>query len=164
MGGSQCSVLRTKPWKTWPSASHDQRPWTSLGVWEIEVERRANEGWGMELNEHPSGLGLTIGNITEGLALDRWNRESKWVQPGDVIVGCEPDVGVAPMLQRLRTAQRVRFTILRWFGDPSCVRFEVGGPEGSVSTNGASEHVLGERSVKVRAKVSHPFFRHCRVF
>lgn len=98
---------------------------TSLGVWEIEVERRADEGWGMELNEHPSGLGLTIGNITEGLALDRWNRESKWVQPGDVIVGCEPDVGVAPMLQRLRTAQRVRFTILRWFGDPSCVRFEV---------------------------------------
>uniref|UniRef100_A0A7S0ZQF8 J domain-containing protein n=1 Tax=Noctiluca scintillans TaxID=2966 RepID=A0A7S0ZQF8_NOCSC len=98
---------------------------TSLGVWEIEVEKRADEGWGMELNEHPSGLGLTIGNITEGLALDRWNRASKWVQPGDVIVGCEPDVGVAPMLQRLRTAQRVRFTILRWFGDPSCVRFEV---------------------------------------
>jgi len=100
------------------------------GVWEAEVERFEQEGWGMELREQmpcrgSGGLSvLRIEGITPGLAVDRWNRSEaavgKWpIAPGDLIVASEPEVGHAQVLARLRAVRRTRITLLRWHSGPA---------------------------------------------
>ncbi|CAE8742047.1 unnamed protein product, partial [Polarella glacialis] len=102
------------------------------GVWEIDLQRLPDEGWGMELREQetttPSGPRsagvLRVHSVAHGMAVDRWNRMQdpghRWrVQPGDVLVACEPEVSPARVLGRLKTTQHARLTLLRWHQGPA---------------------------------------------
>jgi hypothetical protein len=116
------------------------------GIWEAEVERYAHEGWGMELREivragNAPGTGiLRIETVHPEGAIDRWNtnssgRRSQWaIEPGDMIVGVNPEVGHNPIVKKLKESHRVRLTLLRWnagpapdsqAADPSKLCFEV---------------------------------------
>lgn len=101
------------------------------GVWEAEVERRPDEGWGMELKEHvptggrPGSGCLRIEGIQPGGAVDRWNTVgsgagSSWViEPGDWIVAAAPAVGHNETVKKLKASHQVRLTLLRWHAGPA---------------------------------------------
>jgi len=93
------------------------------GVWEIEVGKTPGEGWGLELSTpgpHRSAV-LSIQAVGTG-AIQKWNesQETQWrVQPGDLLVACEPEVEPMRILKRLRDVQSVRLTLLRWHTGPA---------------------------------------------
>ncbi|CAK0794522.1 unnamed protein product, partial [Prorocentrum cordatum] len=98
------------------------------GVWEADMERLPDEGWGLQLQECGSGSSsrgapaLRVDGVTEGLAVARWNagRGARWaVEPGDLVVACEPEVGAAGVAAMLRDRQRVRLMLLRWHAGPA---------------------------------------------
>lgn len=96
------------------------------GVWEVEIERHSDEGWGLQLQECGSSSrgapALRVDGVAEGLAVARWNegRGARWaVEPGDLVVACEPEVGAAGVFTMLRDRQRVRLTLLRWHAGPA---------------------------------------------
>ncbi|CAE7260610.1 unnamed protein product [Symbiodinium necroappetens] len=117
------------------------------GVWEIDIRRSENQGWGLELSEvmmttpaGPRSAGvLRVQRVAEEAALGQWNssQDSQWcVEPGDLLVACEPEVEPKQILRRLRGAQEVRLTFLRWHkgaapepealpSEPGRSRFEV---------------------------------------
>ncbi|CAL1160182.1 unnamed protein product [Cladocopium goreaui] len=105
---------------------HLERPASKAapGVWEIEVAKSANEGWGLELFStpgHSSPSVLNVRAVGPG-AIQRWNenQETLWrVQPGDLLLACEPEVEPLRILKRLQDVHRVRLTLLRWHKGPA---------------------------------------------
>lgn len=99
------------------------------GIWEATVERAPGEGWGVQLTEQPlvrgpSGCGpLVVEAVAENMAIDRWNQQAPsttWpVKVGDLIVGCEDEVGHDNVLAKLKESHRVRLTLLRWHAGPA---------------------------------------------
>lgn len=102
------------------------------GVWEVEVERAPDEGWGMELVQYqvtspegPCSAGvLQVHNIADGSVIDRLNSErddkQQWkIQVGDLLIACEPEVGAARVLDKLQKVHRARMIMLRWHQGPA---------------------------------------------
>jgi len=99
------------------------------GLWEAEIERASGEGWGMTIQEQMNSCGtrgagpLRIDDLADG-PIDRWNKStgsaSRWsVEPGDLIVACEPAVGAKNILTKLKENNRVKLTLLRWHAGPA---------------------------------------------
>eukprot|EP00930_Biecheleria_cincta_P085864 TRINITY_DN75231_c0_g1_i1.p1 TRINITY_DN75231_c0_g1~~TRINITY_DN75231_c0_g1_i1.p1 ORF type:complete len:1160 (+),score=215.32 TRINITY_DN75231_c0_g1_i1:50-3529(+) len=102
------------------------------GVWEVDVQRQPDEGWGMELKElyattarGPRSAGvLQVNKVVDGMAIDRWNEQQgegqQWkVQAGDVLIACEPEVGAGRVLEKLRNIHRARLVLLAWHRGPA---------------------------------------------
>eukprot|EP00435_Cladocopium_sp_Y103_P070032 s257_g34.t1 len=108
---------------------HLERPASKAapGVWEIEVAKTtegANEGWGLELFSTPGQTSPSVLNVRAigPGAIQRWNenQETLWrVQPGDLLLACEPEVEPLRILKRLQDVHRVRLTLLRWHKGPA---------------------------------------------
>ncbi|CAE7256291.1 unnamed protein product [Symbiodinium sp. CCMP2592] len=130
------------------------------GVWEIDIRRSENQGWGLELSEvmmttpaGPRSAGvLKVQRVAEEAALGQWNssQDAQWcVEPGDLLVACEPEVEPKQILQRLRGAQEVRLTFLRWHKgaapEPEALPSEPGRTSFEVVISRTGEDRLGLR-------------------
>eukprot|EP00439_Symbiodinium_sp_Y106_P080959 s424_g19.t2 len=130
------------------------------GVWEIDIRRSENQGWGLELSEvmmttpaGPRSAGvLRVQRVAEEATLGQWNssQDAQWcVEPGDLLVACEPEVEPKQILQRLRGAQEVRLTFLRWHKgaapEPEALPSEPGRASFEVVISRTGEDRLGLR-------------------
>lgn len=93
-------------------------------ITDVQVERREQEAWGMELEAHTSmtlGETLRVKSVEPSSAVGRWNssaagREQGQIQEGDWLVACDGEMGRDDMLRKFKDADRLSMVLLRFGG------------------------------------------------